>query len=78
MSNKQYPSLIFVEEINAGNHITLRKDHLTGEDIWVKARGLGPSGFINRVKLAWGVFTGRYDALVWYDEFIENETEKQT
>lgn len=34
---------------------------------WVLARGLGWQGlcFRRRLKLAWGVFTGKYDALRW-------------
>lgn len=32
---------------------------------WVPARPLGYPSFRNRVRLAWGVFTGRYDAFKW-------------
>lgn len=36
-------------------------------DRWVPVRSLGYSGFylLRRLKLAWGVFTGKYDAVVW-------------
>ena len=34
---------------------------------WVPVRSLGYSGFylFRRLKLAWGVFTGKYDAVEW-------------
>lgn len=32
---------------------------------WVAARPLGAPTLVQRFKLAWGVFTGRYDALEW-------------
>lgn len=32
---------------------------------WALARPLGMGGFWHRLRLAWGVFTGRYDALRW-------------
>jgi hypothetical protein len=38
---------------------------INGSQVWVPARGLGFHSVFNAVKLAWGVFRGRYDALVW-------------
>lgn len=37
---------------------------------WVYARPLGYQGLClrQRLKLAWGVFTGRYDALYWINQ----------
>lgn len=32
---------------------------------WIPARPCGYCGFFYRVKAAWGVFTGKYDALKW-------------
>lgn len=32
---------------------------------WVPARPLGLDTLPNRIKLAWAVFTGKYDALKW-------------
>jgi len=32
---------------------------------WVTARPIGYPSFIHRLKLAWGVFRGHYDALKW-------------
>ena len=32
---------------------------------WVPARPLGLFSLRNRLRLAWGVFTGKYDALQW-------------
>ena len=37
----------------------------SGVDEWVPCRPIGLSGFSNRLKLAWMVFTGKADALVW-------------
>lgn len=34
-------------------------------DKWHPARPLGYPSLRNRFRLAWGVFTGRYDALKW-------------
>lgn len=32
---------------------------------WVPARPIGNFSIINRIKLAWKVFKGEYDALKW-------------
>ena len=34
-------------------------------DSWVPARPLGAGGLVNRLRLAWLVFTGKVDALLW-------------
>jgi len=36
-----------------------------GKTIWVPARPIGYGGLKSRSKIAWGVFTGKYDALKW-------------
>lgn len=36
-----------------------------GQYTWVPARSHGYYSFKTRIKLAWGVFTGKYDALRW-------------
>jgi hypothetical protein len=36
-----------------------------GGVIWVPSRAEGFCSIISALKLAWGVFRGRYDALVW-------------
>jgi hypothetical protein len=35
---------------------------------WVPARLMGFFHFPTRVRIAWGVFTGRYDAVVWPED----------
>ena len=35
------------------------------KDKWVPCRPIGLSGIVNRFKLAWMVFTGKADALIW-------------
>lgn len=36
-----------------------------GKKIWVAARPLDYRSFIGRLREAWGVLTGKYDALKW-------------
>lgn len=38
---------------------------VNGKLKWVPARPLSGGGLITRVRLAWKVFTGEYDALKW-------------
>ncbi len=35
---------------------------------WVAARPLSMGSLLTRLKLAWGVFTGKYDALRWIEQ----------
>ena len=35
--------------------------HINGK--WVPARPIGVAGIVSRLKLAWGVLTGKYDAV---------------
>lgn len=37
----------------------------TGKDVYMPARPVGYQSILSAMKLAWGVFRGRYDALVW-------------
>jgi hypothetical protein len=37
----------------------------TGAGFWVPARPLGVFSLRKRIRLAWRVFVGRYDALEW-------------
>lgn len=58
----------------------IKADHLTqdwpsttvdaGDDsqFWVLARPLAIGNFMTRLKLAVGVFTGKYDALKWHQQ----------
>ena len=38
---------------------------IDGYKYWMPARPLGDYSIINRIKLAWMVFTGKADALIW-------------
>jgi hypothetical protein len=38
---------------------------INDKQVWVPARALGFASVFHAAKLAWGVFRGRYDALVW-------------
>lgn len=40
---------------------------------YVLARPLRYAPFLRRVQIAWGVFTGRYDALEWTDQPAQSE-----
>lgn len=39
----------------------------TAAGFWVPARPLGLFSLRKRIRIAWGVFVGRYDAVVWPD-----------
>lgn len=39
-----------------------------GGQFWVLARPLAVGNLLTRLKLAIGVFTGKYDALKWYQQ----------
>lgn len=42
-----------------------------GNKLWVPARPLNYGGLrkkLNQIKIAWGVLTGKYDALDWEDQ----------
>ena len=36
--------------------------------IWTPARPLGLGGLFYRIKMAWKVFTGKADIVVWYKQ----------
>ena len=36
--------------------------------LWVLARPIPLASIPERFRLAWGVFTGKYDALKWWDQ----------
>jgi len=38
------------------------------DGIWCPARPAGYASFLNRFKLAWLVFTGKADALIWHKQ----------
>lgn len=35
---------------------------------WTPARPIGRGGFFRRCKIAWKVFTGKYDAVKWHGQ----------
>lgn len=39
--------------------------NVPGTDYWGPARPVGYPGFLERIRTAWDVFTGRADALYW-------------
>lgn len=57
----QEPRVVNLIQLNETTETT----HLNG--YWVPARSLTQERFMlwTRLKIAWGVFTGRYDALDW-------------
>lgn len=52
-------SVLKVEELQDWN-IDVKID-----DVYVPARPIGYLDFISRLKIAWMVFTGKADALIW-------------
>ena len=61
--NLPYPGLHHVEDLE--KHDCLAEVAVDGNKRWVAARPLGWPSLKSRVCLAWGVFTGKYDALKW-------------
>lgn len=45
--------------------ITHRSPRAYINDKWVPSRPMGLFSIVSRIKLAWSVFTGKADALVW-------------
>lgn len=61
---KKAPGIYDVEHL----HTFFREGTWTANDRamkWVPSRPVGYFSLYNRIKLAWGVFTGKYDALRW-------------
>ena len=60
------PELHHADEICFGPETTIRKHP---HNVRVLVRPLSASGlnFRQRLRMAWGVFTGNYDALSWFD-----------
>ena len=59
---KKAPNLVTLESIAKGEY----NDTLAGiNGKWVPARPLGYYSFRSRLRLAWAVFSGKYDALKW-------------
>jgi hypothetical protein len=56
---KKYPNLICASELKNWDC----QAHISGK--WVIARPLGDPSFFSRLRLAWLVFIGKADALVW-------------
>ncbi len=65
---KKAPTLYNMEELPGMRPISKNIPTLTECEIdgkWMPARPLGYYSFKNRLNLAWLVFTGKADALVW-------------
>jgi len=60
MGESEYPALYRLKELTEPEVTAPCKD---GK--WRAARKLGYPSLLSRLRLAWGVFTGRYDALDW-------------
>ena len=55
-------NLVNLKEHFVGNGGTMTEDK---QGNWVPARPLGYYSLTRRFRIAWGVFTGKYDALKW-------------
>ena len=53
------PNIISVKELHSWNNDA----EINGK--WVPARPIGLHSLANRIRLAWLVFTGKADALIW-------------
>jgi hypothetical protein len=56
----KYPNKFALKEIPS-----LLRDNVEYDGMWIPARPLGLYSIVNRFKLAWLVFTGKADVLVW-------------
>jgi len=58
------PNLYKLEHlVQIGTNPQDMTEHPTGQ--WVPARYMGDYRLLTRIRLAWGVFTGKYDAVKW-------------
>jgi hypothetical protein len=66
MPSQGAPNLVQAESFKPGGIYSSTKISPDGKK-WYYARGLGFQGLMLswRLKMAWRVFTGRYDALEW-------------
>jgi hypothetical protein len=55
-----WPETSYVQEKDKNGNVTL-----TFTETWFPVRPKSKGGFLTRLELAWGVFTGKYDALKW-------------
>lgn len=60
---KQTPQLYTPESLDKWDVSVNIGETIKGN--WVKARPLSINSLSKRIKLSWGVFTGKYDALHW-------------
>jgi hypothetical protein len=60
---KQAPIIIHAEELRSGSFPTKEWN-----GVWTAARPLSGGGLRDRFRYAWMVFTGRADALVWFND----------
>lgn len=63
---KQAPQIIHADDLRDDWAMTTQLDGCC--EIWTPARPLSCGSFFTRVKLAWGVFVGEYDALKWFKQ----------
>jgi hypothetical protein len=65
----QHPSLVYMSVLTDKDQPQASVCIKTGRgDKWVPARGMGSSSLRSRLRLAWMVFTGKADALLWEDQ----------
>jgi hypothetical protein len=66
---RHYPQLVnaysLVDPMSVMRSVATEVYLFPNRKVWVPARGLGFQSVFHAGKLAWGVFRGRYDALVW-------------
>lgn len=62
----EYPSKYTLKSLLM--HVSSGPKQLAASGEWVPCRPLGYASFFSRVKLAWLVFTGRGDVVIWPDD----------
>jgi hypothetical protein len=59
---KHYPNLLFAQDLIKTQNSGITA-YINGE--WQYARPISYPTIIERIKIAWKVFTGEYDAIFW-------------
>ena len=66
MSYRHHPNLVNAYDLYAQEQWPLKNLLIdSGGHYWEPARPIAMPNLLERLALAWGVFVGRYDAIVW-------------
>lgn len=66
IQNMKTPQIHHADQIGFGPETTVGK-HPNNIRVLVRPLSLSGLNLAQRIRMAWGVFTGKYDALSWFD-----------